>query len=51
MIPCSKSTIKTTECQNVWNLFKANKKEVRMISVDIVLLLLTWNISDTLFCF
>ena len=34
------------------NLFKVNKKDTRMTSVDVVLLLLTWNISDILFhCF
>ena len=30
----------------MWNLFKVNKKDTRTTSVDVVLLLLTYNISD-----
>ena len=30
----------------MWNLFKVNKKDTKTTSVDVVLLLLTYNISD-----
>ena len=32
----------------MWNLFKVNKKDTRTTSVDVVPLLLTFNVSDNI---